>query len=282
MYDDLVTSLHFSSPDDDFVATPPHVGRLMRLGDERFHVGHFVLSLPEDVQWSSEMFDICGLPRQAGMLRLADFVEPFDGTDRLTLADLIRTSLLERQGFQARLRVRRPDDEVRLVEIVGDVVVDGGRLVAIVGLMRDITGQASPPVATSELERMRVLIEAMPVPALLTDPEMRILACSETWAKSHGVIAAQVIGQDVLKAVHKAPVGWSLEHEKVLAGRTVETERTFHNPASGRPSKCACALTPWVVDDGTIRGVITIIGWSDFAYASKEIAAFVKTQRLRA
>lgn len=281
MYDNLITTLHFPSRDD---AGPPpaYAGRMIRLRDERLHIGHFVVELPDDVHWSSEMFDIFGVAPRTGTLKLADVIAPFDPEDRVRFGDLIRSSLKDRKGYHAKLRVRHPDGDIRLVETVGDVVVEDGRLAAVIGLVRDITTTAGAPMATTELDRMRALIEAMPTPALLTDHEMRILACSEMWAKSHGVTAAQVIGQDVLKVVHKAPVGWSLEHDKVLGGKTVETERLFHNPATGRPAKSMCSVIPWVVADGSIRGAITVIGWAEFAYASKEIAAFVKTQRLRA
>jgi PAS domain S-box-containing protein len=281
VYDDLITTLHFPSRDEAGPAMD-YAGRMIRLKDERLHIGHFVVALPDEVHWSAEMFDIFGVPHRPGPLRLADVIEPFDSEDRVRLGELIRTSLRDRKGYHAKLRVRHPDGDLRLVETVGDVVVEDGRLAAVVGLLRDITSSAAAPMAGSDLERMRALIEAMPTPALLTDHEMRILACSDMWAKSHGVIASQVLGQDVLKVVHKAPVGWSLEHEKVLGGKAVTTDRMFHNPATGRPAKCMCSVLPWVVGDGTIRGAITIIGWSDFAYASKEIAAYVKAQRIRA
>jgi len=274
LFEDRVSSLHFRSA-GELGGLPDYTGRLTQLRDERFHIGHFIVRLPDEVQWSPEMFEICGLPPRAGPLSLVDVIEPFDGEDRAKLADLIKESLTDRLGYQATLRLRRPDGTVRLVEVVGDVVVAGGSLTALVGLMRDVTSAAHPEEERPHQDPIRRIIESMPVPALLTDPQMRILAHSEPWARSHG-IARNVIGEDLVSAVYKAPPGWALEHARAVAGERVTAERLFYNPATNRPAKCITTLTPWIDRGGATRGVVTVIGGSDFTFASKDIAIQAK------
>ena len=69
MFDDHVRGDYFVS------TTSPLPGgcaafadRIMRLRDERFHIGHFVIEMPDRVFWSPEMFKICGLPPRDGSL----------------------------------------------------------------------------------------------------------------------------------------------------------------------------------------------------------------------
>jgi hypothetical protein len=272
VFDDHVRGDHFVSSNVPLPgAGGGYAARIMRLRDERFHIGHFLIEMPDQVSWSPEMFKICGLPPREGPLSLKDIVGVFDIADREKLAKLIAESLKDRKGFHATLRIRNIDD-LRLVEVVGDVIETDGRLAAIVGLMRDVTHIANQYAPTNELQRMTAIVEAMPCPAVLTDTSMRILAYCDVWARSHGISGKAAIGKDLVAAVEKAPVGWGLEHDKVVSGKTVTSDRVFHSPASGRPVNCPTMLTPWVDGEGTIRGVLTVIGWSEFAFASKEIA----------
>lgn len=280
MFEELISTLHFPSVGNGTAmpASPlvDHAARIMVLRDERFHIGHFVVKMPDEVHWSPEMYEICGVTHRSSPLTLADVISPFEGEDRARLAEAVAEALKHRKGFQGTLRVRRADGELRLVETVGDVVVEDGHLAAVVGLMRDVTEVTRGPAPAEESSRMKALVEAMPVPAVLTDRTMRIVACSDLWSKSHGVPRNEAIGKDLVEAVEKAPVGWALEHEKVVAGKTITTERTFHNPTTGRPVRCPTTLCPWRAEDGAVQGVLTMIGWSEFAFASKEVANHVR------
>jgi PAS domain-containing protein len=282
MFEDQVTALNFPSPPKTGADLPEHAERIVRLCDERLRIGHFVIHLPDEVRWSPQMFEITGVPFRTGALKLEDMIEPFDGTDRIRLAEVVTTALKDRKGFQATLRLRRPDGSLRLVECVGDVTHDAGHLEAIVGVLREVEWrQAGPRGSVADLDQLKATVQAMPVPALLTDTEMHILAFSDLWAKSHGITSRDVVGKDVLEVVHRAPAGWALEHAKVVAGHPSTTERMFHDPATNRPMKCMTSLTPWRQADGAVAAVITIIGWSEFGFASKEIATFVKNRPLR-
>lgn len=280
MFDDQIAISQFPSLTISGPA-PEYADRIMWLRDARFHIGHFVFRMPDEVHWSPEVFEICGLPVKHGPLGLEDVFSVFDSDDRARLAELLAQALRGKTGYQATLRLRRPDGEVRLVETVGDVVLEDGHLTAVVGLMRDVTDVPRPTAPMGETDRIKTVIEAMPVPAVLTDRQMRIVACSDTWCKSHGVSRADAIGKDLVQAVEKAPVGWALEHEKVVAGKAASTERQFVNPTTGRPVRCQTTLTPWVGEDGMVQGVITVVGWSEFAFASKEVAALVRRKNGR-
>ena len=279
MFEDLVQGDHFHS-----TSGPLHgcgmryADRVMRLWDERFHIGQFVLELPDRVAWTPEVFDIFGLQHREGHLSLADLVGAFEPEDRQRLVVLIAGSLRDRKGFHATLRVRQPGGEVRLAELACDVITNDGRLGAMVGLVRDVTRTVAQAPPQGEAERMGAIVAVMPVPAVLTDTSMRIVACSDVWARSHGVLGRNVRGLELIAAVDKAPVGWALEHDKVLGGKTITTERTYHSPASGRPLVCPTTLVPWVDSQGTVCGVLTMIGWSEFAFASKEIAILARKQ----
>jgi PAS domain-containing protein len=227
------------------------------------------------------MYEITGRPPQATGLGLADLIEPFEGVDRIRFAEIVGHSLREKTGYQTVLRLRRPDGTLHRVEVAGDVMVDGEQLLGFVGLMREVSQSDSVAPSGDNLERAGALVKAMPIPAVLTDPDMRVLAFSNLWARSHGVASGEIVGHDLIEVVPRAPVGWALEHAKVVAGQTIIGDRTFHNPLTGRPVKSMANLCPWYGEDGAVQAVITMIGWSDLIYATKEIAAAMKGRVVR-
>ncbi len=105
------------------------------------HVGSWRYVLETgDVVWSDEVYRICGLQDDRRVERLDDFLTVFHSEDRDTARAAVVTAVEEGRGFSFKLRVVRPSGESRQVWVEGLAEsADDGRVVALFGVLRDIT-----------------------------------------------------------------------------------------------------------------------------------------------
>lgn len=253
----------------------PHTEQVLATVDRRLGIGLFDLDLAtQSIRWSPTVFDIYGLPYASKAVSLEQALAPLVVEDRTRVAALMMQSIKHRTSYHMELHLRRPDGETRLVEVATDPVEKDDRVVALVGGIRDISARgASTTSSSDQWIQASELVSHWPVPAILIDRQMKIVACSDLWLKSHGLGPRKaVLGADLIEIVPGAPVGWALEHDRVLAGHTVQTERVFHNPVTRRPVPCRTTISPWRSMEGAVVGTLTVIGWSEFSYSSRDLA----------
>src|SRR6266481_74331 len=112
------------------------------------HVGSWALPPP---YWSQESFEIFGLDPAKGPPRtLEEFMLHVHPDDRECLREATETIVEERQNFELKFRIVRPDGEIRVLRQVGSPVYENGLLARFVGAWIDITEQEQ---RTEELRR---------------------------------------------------------------------------------------------------------------------------------
>ncbi len=112
------------------------------------HVGSWALTPP---YWSQESFEIFGLDPAKGPPRtLEEFMLHVHPDDRECLREATETIVEERQNFELKFRIVRPDGEIRVLRQVGSPVYENGLLARFVGAWIDITEQEQ---RTEELRR---------------------------------------------------------------------------------------------------------------------------------
>jgi formate hydrogenlyase transcriptional activator len=129
--------------------------RITRIGtsvQRLTRIGSFVLRLPDATEyWSPEAFQIFGIDPAKGhprnMSEYAPYVHPGDREWFLREA---RDILAKGQAYQHKLRIVRPDGEIRVVLLVGCPVHDKGVVARFIGAFADITEQEQ---ITQELKR---------------------------------------------------------------------------------------------------------------------------------
>jgi len=92
--------------------------------------------------WSKRVYQIHGLEPKQDRLNLEKAVEYYNADDRQRLKDGIKTALETGEGYSLRLRLKRADDEERIVVSHSAVETDvAGEVTGLFGVFRDITDE---------------------------------------------------------------------------------------------------------------------------------------------
>lgn len=103
------------------------------------------------LQWSDELCRIYGLPPGKHPARLEGFLQRVHPDDRGRVTAAIKTAYRGGQRFVLKYRAVRPDGSVRMLQSVGEVVLDeGGQLLGMLGTAHDVTERE---LLESELRR---------------------------------------------------------------------------------------------------------------------------------
>src|SRR5690349_16461817 len=105
------------------------------------HVGSWRWELATGaVSWSDELYRIYGLPPQSRPITLEVFLSCLHADDRPRVQREIEAALQQRGRFAYRERIVRPDGELRMLDTIGEAVVDAsGNVTALIGTCRDVT-----------------------------------------------------------------------------------------------------------------------------------------------
>jgi len=100
--------------------------------------------------WSPELFRVYGLDLENGAPSLDEYLRILHPQDRGSMAQTIDKMLDEQLGCDVKIRIVRPDGELRYIRFVGVPIIEGGKLLRIVGTAIDVTEQER---LTQELQR---------------------------------------------------------------------------------------------------------------------------------
>ncbi len=89
--------------------------------------------------WSSVLYDLLGLPANVGGTTLQDFFAFVHPDDRLWLDEKLRTALSQKSLYSEEFRVIRADGEERWLAGKGEVFVEDGKAVRMMGINMDVT-----------------------------------------------------------------------------------------------------------------------------------------------
>ena len=160
---------------------------MRRLLEKHTGFAQFRVVLPSTVTFSDEAASMRGEAAGTFEATLATAVKAYVPADRKRLVDTIMRAIEQRHGYRFVGR-RKVGDEVRVLETIADVKVEDGVVTEIVGLTRDITKTVEhEALGISRARLIRRMVEDMPVPVVVLDRALRIVACSAAWARSHGL-----------------------------------------------------------------------------------------------
>ena len=252
------------------VNDPDAVRRLL----ER-HTGfaQFRVVLPGTVIWAPSDAQLRREAAEPAAATLSDTVLAYLPEDRGRIVDAIQTAIRERRGFRFVGRMKSKNDGVRVIETIGDVKVEDDTVTELFGLVRDISKTIeSEAMAISRAKLIRHMVEDIPVPVVVLDRALRVVACSAEWTRSYGL-------PDRPAALDK-PLGKIIDISRemtsaiieALNGRTAHVGLWFHSGDDRRQVRRSCAVIPWQCGTDAAGGVLMVIGGGEPSYASLEIA----------
>jgi PAS domain-containing protein len=229
--------------------------------------GQFRVVLPGRVIWAPE---VTILGRANAPTSLEAVVLSYVPEDRARVVDTIRAAIHERRGFHFTARMQT--DAVRMVEVIGDVKVEQDAVTEILGLVRDISAMVErDAMATSRARLIRHLIDDMPIPVVVLDRALRVLAATSEWCRAYGVPdRAAALNQPLgrLTEVSRETISAIIE---ALNGRVGRVGLWFHSGEDRRQVYRNCVVIPWQSGTEAPGGVLMVIG-GEASYASTEIA----------
>ncbi|WP_332692289.1 PAS domain-containing protein [Devosia sp.] len=217
------------------------------------------------VYWSEQVFEIYGLPVQAEPLTMEEAIGHVVEYDRPMAVALLKRSVAEKHGQKVIFRIETGAG-IKLIECTGDVRIGpGGEVSEVFGTMQDITGRSMKDAnAVGRSLLVRTLMKNVPAAIAVLDRDMNYLAVSDYWIAGHKTSeGSKLIGKNHyavrpdISAEHRA------EHKRVLAGETIHSPRAYMKDATGKIVPQMCVMCPWHKVDGTIGGMMLMLGAFD-------------------
>lgn len=215
--------------------------------------------------WSEQAFEIYGLPIQHEPLTTEAAMSHVVDYDRPSVVAMLKRTVAEKRGHKAKFRIETGAG-IKVVEYTADVRIGpGGDVSEVFGTMQDITGHSMKDAnAVGRSLLVRTLMKNVPAAIAVLDRQMNYLAVSDYWIAGHKTAeGSNLIGKNHyvvrpdISPEHKA------EHRRVLAGETIHSPRAYMKDKTGKIVPQMCVMCPWHKVDGTIGGMMLMLGAVD-------------------
>ncbi len=205
---------------------------------------------------SQEVLGFAAKKLLAGRVSLRERIHPDDKplADSLFSPDLFSPDPAVPLG-PVRLRWFDAQGEMRRVRVESSKAAnpESGEIL----LDLTIRPEAAEPPATHELEGpLRLFIERAPVPLAMLDREMRYMAVSQRWKESFGFVEQDIVGRSHYELMSEIPDHWRKQHQRVLAGESVNGGEERLVLRSGQVQWVRRELHPWHTASGEVGGVL--------------------------
>ncbi|HEY7894084.1 MAG TPA: PAS domain S-box protein [Gemmatimonadaceae bacterium] len=183
-------------------------------------------------------------------------VHPADAEKLLrSLGDL--SSRAERNIAQP-LRLLAHDGTVRWVQMHARAHHDeNGRLFSMGGTLSDITARMQVEERQRrDDERMRQVMEDMPVAVAMFDRDLRYLFASHQWRVRYGLQKTEIEGRCHYDLVPDVGADARAVHRRALGGTIVRREEERVIRSDGTEDWFRWEVRPWLEQDGTVGGII--------------------------
>lgn len=260
----MATVAQLTTPSID----PPqvmHAERLTALLADQLGMGFWRLA-PHGgkVFWSARVFEIYGIPAQDEPLALETAIGMIVPEDRAMAGAMLQLAMREKHARKVVFRIDT-DSGIKLVEYTADVVISHGEVVELFGTVLDITGRSMKDAnAVGRSLLVRAMMKNVPAAIAVFDTHMNYLAVSDYWIAGHQTAHdIDLIGKNHYAVRSEITGENKVEHQRVLAGETLRRPRAYMRDRHGKPVEQTCVMCPWHRVDGSIGGIMMMLGSPD-------------------
>ena len=212
-----------------------------------------------------------------------EYVHPADAEKLLgSLGDLFSRA---EQSIAVPFRLLARDGSVRWVQMHARAHSDAnGRLLNMGGTLSDITARMQVEERQRrDDERMRQVIEDIPVAVAMFDREMRYLFASRQWRTKYALQKTEIEGRCHYDLVSDVGAETKAVHRRALGGTIVRREEERVIRSDGSEDWFRWEVRPWREQDGAIGGIIiTTERITERKRAEQERLAHLEEQSTRA
>ena len=273
MFTQQLTSEFFHSLSEQAATPSLNDGETVRrLLEQQTGFAQFRVVLPMTVTWSADAARMSGEEAGTSVTTLQAAVKSYLRADRIRLVEMITQAIEEKRGFRFVGR-RHFADATKIIETICDVKVENGVVTELIGLTRDVSVTVErEALGISRARLIRRMVEDMPVPVVVLDRALRVVACSAAWAKSHGLSTRnEAIGKTINKLIEVSREMTSAIIE-AMGGETSKIVLPFYDAEDGRQVHRNCVVVPWQCGSDAAGGVLMLVGEEHPPYATLEVA----------
>ena len=192
--------------------------------------------------------------------------------DRARLVELMTEAIKHKQGFHFMGR-RMVGNKPRVIETIADVVVENDAVTEVIGFSRDVSDKLEKEaMSISRARLIGRMVQDMPVPVVVLDRGLRVVACSAAWAKSHGLSKRDdAIGQPINKLIEVSREVTSAIID-AMGGKTAQFEQSSYSAEDGLAVPRRVVVTAWQCGSDAAGGVLMMSGEERPPYATLEVA----------
>jgi PAS domain S-box-containing protein len=149
----------------------------------------------EQVSISDELYEILGVTPEEYVTRPEETFELVHPDDRAIVERVIEEVTREPKRFSYQVRIVRPDGQIRVLENHGEVIVDRGRAVRLVGTVQDITERMRAEGALRQSnEQFQSIIDNSPSVIYAKDRSFKYLFANREFGRMFQLEPAAMIG----------------------------------------------------------------------------------------
>ncbi|GEM_PF-897256 len=159
-------------------------------------IGHWYFRISENkLVWSDEVFTLHGVSRNEYHPELASALNFYHTEDLALAKNSINQVMQTGREWQGRLRIVRPDGEVRNVIVASNAIADNqGNVSAIFGLIQDVTKAEQ---LNHERNVMASAFESTHLGLIVTDAKRRVLYANQGFEELTGFATSEIKGQSL-------------------------------------------------------------------------------------